>query len=151
MSCPPPERKYKQSIADISWSVSYTHLEVGKGTGLGLATVHSIVKNHGAIMFLESEVGKGTTFKIYLPASPSNRAAVTVDPVTIDLPRGHGELVLVIDDEISIREITHQTLEAFGYRVVTASDGAHAVVLYAKQASQIALVLVCLLYTSRCV
>jgi hypothetical protein len=120
----------------------FTTKEVGKGTGLGLATVHSIVKNHGAIMFLESEVGKGTTFKIYLPASPSNRAAVTVDPVTIDLPRGHGELVLVIDDEISIREITHQTLEAFGYRVVTASDGAHAVVLYAKQASQIALVLV---------
>jgi PAS domain S-box-containing protein len=131
----PPE------VRDRIFEPFYTTKEVGKGTGLGLATVHTVVKNHGGFLTLESEVGEGSTFKVYLPADLAIRAADTSHPVSNILPRGHDELVLVIDDEYSILEITQQTLEAFGYRVLTASNGAAAVALYAKQANAIALVI----------
>jgi CheY-like chemotaxis protein len=119
----------------------FTTKEPGKGTGLGLATVYTVVKSHGGFLSVESEVGRGTTFKIYLPSDPAKIASPSLHPFAGDLPRGHGELVLVVDDEFSIRHITQKTLEAFGYRVLTASDGAEAVALYAKQAQQIAVVL----------
>jgi hypothetical protein len=120
----------------------FTTKDVGKGTGLGLSTVHTVVKNHGGFLSLDSEVGEGSTFKAYLPADlllrPGDSSA---SPAQRELPRGHDELVLVIDDEYSILEITQQTLEAFGYRVITARNGAEAVSLYAKQARGIALVI----------
>jgi PAS domain S-box-containing protein len=119
----------------------FTTKELGKGTGIGLATVHTVVKTHGGFLKVESEVGQGTTFKLYLPADPALRGPVTANPFAIDLPRGQDELVLVVDDEFSIREITKQTLETFGYRVITASDGAEAVGFYARQPQQIDLVL----------
>jgi CheY-like chemotaxis protein len=118
----------------------FTTKEIGKGTGIGLATVHSVVKSHGGFINLESELGQGTTFKIYLPADPAHRTTDSVHPIKIELPRGKDELVLVVDDEFSIRDITKQTLESFGYRVLTANDGAEAVALYAKQAHEIAIV-----------
>jgi len=120
----------------------FTTKEFGKGTGIGLATVHMIVKNHGGFVQVESKVGQGTTFKIYLPADESLQTPGTVHPFPIDLPRGHNELVLVVDDEFSIRHITQQTLEAFGYRVITAGDGAEALALYARRATEISLVLI---------
>ena len=129
-------------IRDRIFEPFFTTKEIGKGTGLGLATVHAVVKGHGGFVSLYSEVGMGTTFKIYLPAEPARRTADAVPPTPAELPRGRDELVLVVDDEFSIRHITQQTLEAFGYRVVTASDGAEAVALYAKQAQQIDLVLI---------
>ena len=119
----------------------FTTKEIGKGTGIGLATVHTIVKSHGGFLTVESDIGHGTTFKIYLPADPTLRSAATPSPFAGELPRGQNELVLVVDDESSIREITRQTLEAFGYRVLTANDGADAVALYAKQRTEIAAVL----------
>ena len=119
----------------------FTTKETGKGTGLGLATVHTVVKSHGGFLNVESDVGRGTTFKIYLPADPAHLPSATLPPFPVDLPRGLGELVLVVDDEFSIRHITQKTLEAFGYRVLTANDGAEAVAHYAKQAPQIALVI----------
>jgi len=118
----------------------FTTKEPGKGTGLGLATVHTIIKNHHALLRVESEVGHGTTFKIYLPADPTLRADAAI-PAVPDLLRGRGELVLVIDDESSIRNITQQTLEAFGYRVITAGGGAEAIALYAKRAGEIGVVI----------
>jgi signal transduction histidine kinase/ActR/RegA family two-component response regulator len=119
----------------------FTTKTLGKGTGLGLATVHTVVKSHGGFLSVESEEGEGTTFKIYLPASPSQPTDPTANPFQMDMPRGHDELVLVIDDEVVIRDITQQTLTTFGYRVLTASDGAEGVALYAKHAQEISLVL----------
>jgi PAS domain S-box-containing protein len=126
-------------IRDRIFEPFFTTKEVGKGTGLGLATVHAIVKSHGGFVTLHSEVGLGTTFKVYLPADPALRPAPPA-PSRIAPPRGKGELILVVDDEAAVRQITQQTLEAFGYRVRTANDGAEAVSIYSKNAKDIALV-----------
>ncbi|MFN0079627.1 MAG: response regulator [Prosthecobacter sp.] len=118
----------------------YTTKELGKGTGLGLSTTLGIIKSHGGFLRVNSEVGQGTLFRIYLPA----QAAVAADaaaPVHRELPHGHGELVLVVDDESAVREITRQTLEAFGYRVLLACDGAEATALYSVRKQDIAAVL----------
>jgi two-component system cell cycle sensor histidine kinase/response regulator CckA len=117
-----------------------TTKEVGKGTGLGLSTSTAIVKSHGGFVRVYSEPGKGTTFKVYLPANADHLSA---DPVgrVVELPRGHGELILVVDDEPSVRLVTQQTLEAFGYRVLLAADGAEAVATYATRGAEIAVTL----------
>jgi PAS domain S-box-containing protein len=119
----------------------FTTKELGKGTGLGLATVHTVVRSHGGFLNVESEMGRGTTFNIYLPANPVIELPDSAHPIAAVLPRGRDELILVVDDESSIREITQQTLETFGYRVVTAADGAEAVALYARRGSEIAMVI----------
>jgi PAS domain S-box-containing protein len=117
----------------------FTTKEVGKGTGLGLSTTMSIVKSHGGFIRVHSELRKGTKFHVYLPAQTSPGAAG--EEVAPELPRGHGELILVVDDEDSVRQITQQTLEAFGYRVVAACDGADAVATFARHRTEVAAVL----------
>ena len=104
----------------------YTTKELGKGTGLGLSSVMAIVKSHHGFLRVESELGKGTKFHIYLPAHMSEQAEVEAS-VSHELPRGSGELILVVDDEAAVQQITKQTLETFGYLVLLASDGAEAV------------------------
>ena len=131
----PPE------VRDRIFEPFFTTKEIGKGTGIGLATVLTVVRNHGGFLSVESEVGRGSSFKVYLPADPAHRTSDSVSPMRIEMPRGRGELVLVVDDESSIRDITQQTLEAFGYHVLTAGDGAEAVALYAKNMREIAVVL----------
>ncbi len=118
----------------------FTTKEVGKGTGLGLSTSLAIVKSHGGFLRVYSELGKGSKFKLYFPAhvGPVPEAAVQA-PVL--LPRGNGELILVVDDEPAVREITRQTLETFGYRVLVAADGAEAVAIFAGRKEEIAGVL----------
>lgn len=118
----------------------FTTKEIGQGTGLGLSTTLAIVRAHGGFVTVESEPGQGTSFRIHLPAeTDGGQAADGATPA--ELPRGNGECVLVIDDEASVRSITSQTLEAFGYRVRTATDGAAGVAEYAQHASEIGLVL----------
>ncbi|PWT90809.1 MAG: hybrid sensor histidine kinase/response regulator [Blastocatellia bacterium] len=118
----------------------FTTKDMTKGTGLGLSTVLTIVKSHGGFVNVYSELGKGSQFAIYFPALQSEEETGIIPPRT-DLPTGHGELILVIDDEETIRQITASTLEAFGYRVLTAADGTEAVALYAEHRDNIAAVL----------
>ncbi len=114
----------------------FTTKEVGKGTGLGLATVLGIVKAHNGFISIDSKVGSGTTFKVHLPATPSTGIAHSVEEERA-LSIGNGELILVVDDESAIRDVMRETLETNGYKVITARDGAEAVALYAKHGEQI--------------
>ncbi|HEY2150336.1 MAG TPA: PAS domain S-box protein [Vicinamibacterales bacterium] len=108
----------------------FTTKELGKGTGLGLSTVLTIVKSHDGAIDVHSEIGNGTRFTILLPAVATQSAgAVTLET---PLPRGHGELVMIVDDEEKVRTLARATLEKFGYRVIEAKHGAEAVALYAQ-------------------
>jgi PAS domain S-box-containing protein len=130
----PPE------IGDRIFEPFFTTKDVSKGTGLGLSTSLAIVRSHGGFIRVESPPGEGALFSVYLPAQAASRQ----DPVSakaIELPRGQGELILVVDDEAPVRMVTRRMLEAFGYRVLLASDGAQAVAVYAKQKDEIAVVL----------
>jgi CheY-like chemotaxis protein len=117
----------------------FTTKEIGHGTGLGLSTVLGIVKGHHGFINVYSEAGKGSQFRIYLPASEAAQAK-PVPSSPADLPFGQGELILVVDDESSIREIAKTTLEAFNYRVIIANDGAEAIALFAQQQADIKVV-----------
>lgn len=108
----------------------FTTKEIGRGTGLGLSTALSIVKSHGGFMDVSSRLGKGTEIAVYFPvaAEPEEQAHVVE---TAEVLGGHGEIVLIVDDEESIRQITKTTLETFGYQVLTASDGTEALAQFA--------------------
>ena len=130
-----------KEIQDKIFDPFFTTKVPGKGTGLGLSTCYSIVKNHGGFINLYSESGKGTVFKVYLPANTSPALAASLAKARGELPSGHGELVLVVDDEEAVREVTRKTLEFFGYRVLTAINGAEAVAVYRQRQPDIAVVL----------
>ncbi|MBD2252546.1 response regulator [Nostoc parmelioides] len=116
----------------------FTTKAVGQGTGLGLSTVLGIVKSHGGFVNVYSEEGRGTTFKVYLP-SVGGAEAPHIDHLLP--PAGHGELILIVDDEVSIQDITKTSLESHQYETLVASDGVEAIALYAKNADKISAVL----------
>jgi two-component system cell cycle sensor histidine kinase/response regulator CckA len=130
-----------KEIVDLIFDPFFTTKEVGKGTGLGLSTVQGIVGNHGGFVVVTSTAGEGSTFTVYLPARrpQAELAALTVE--TSVPPQGNGELILIVDDDASVLNITQQTLEEFGYRVLTAEDGAQAIGIFSRQHEEIALVL----------
>lgn len=117
----------------------FTTREIGKGAGLGLSTALSIVKSHQGFISSHSEVGQGSSFKIHLPAAVD--AVQLTKSACPSLPRGNGELILVIDDEAPIRQITQRVLVTFGYDVMVASDGVEGVALYARHHGKIAAVI----------
>jgi PAS domain S-box-containing protein len=118
----------------------FTTKERGKGTGLGLSTVYAIVRSHGGFIVVNSEPGKGTIFKVFLPTGDTVMAEKILENRTA-IYRGNGETILVVDDEESILEITKQTLEAFNYSVLIAKDGLEALTVYKLHRDRIALVI----------
>lgn len=120
----------------------FTTKDVGKGTGLGLSTTQALIKSHSGLINVSSKVDIGTTFTVYLPAS--SEGVVPKEKTSEkrpELPRGNGEWILVVDDEVGVRKIAQLTLEKFGYHVFLATNGAEAVSTYAKNQDKIALVI----------
>lgn len=112
-------------ILDRIFEPFFTTKEVGKGTGLGLSTVRGIIKSHGGFINVHSEIGKGTEFKLFIPAVET---MATLLAENVELPNGNRELILVVDDEDEILETTKISLETYNYRVLTASNGIEAIV-----------------------
>ena len=119
----------------------FTTKAEGHGTGLGLSTTARIVAAHGGFVNVQSEPGKGTSFEIYLPATGLAPTPDAPRMAPAALPRGHGELVLVADDEQALREMISLALSAQGFRVLTAANGAEAITLLRQHAGEVALVL----------
>ncbi len=128
-------------ILDRIFEPFFTTKDIGKGTGLGLSTAVGIIKSHGGFINVYSQVGKGSEFQIYLPATDTTESKEIPENITPML-RGNGELILVVDDEPGICEFTKTSLELYNYKVVTASDGIEAIALYVQQQQDISAVLV---------
>ena len=109
----------------------FTTKEPGRGTGLGLATVHGIVTQSGGIVNVDSEVGKGTTFKVYFPRPEASDVVVEAPPPVSRSRRGT-ETVLVVEDEEGLRELTRRLLEQHGYRVLVAANAGQALRLFER-------------------
>ena len=118
----------------------FTTKPPGKGTGLGLSQVHGIIKQHQGYMQIESGEGEGTTIFIYLPSVADDMAVLRAE-MEEDLLKGQGEVVLLVDDEIIVREGSKALLEYLGYHVLTADNGQHALEVYQAHQDDIALVL----------
>jgi two-component system cell cycle sensor histidine kinase/response regulator CckA len=123
------------------WEPFFTTKSAGKGTGLGLSTVFGIVQTHFGFIELDTQPGAGSTFRVYLPAvdvSADELARASSAPF---VPRGNGELLLVIDDEATNREVTQATLARHGYRVLAAADSAEALAFFVPRAHEVRLVI----------
>ena len=118
----------------------FTTKDVHKGTGLGLATVFGIVKQHHGSIRLASEVGRGTTFQILLPASEAARRQAPEKEVAAD-ESGGDETILVVDDEPAVRALIVQVLMERGYRVLEAASGKQAIAIFERQKGEIDLLL----------
>jgi PAS domain S-box-containing protein len=125
-------------VLDRIFEPFFTTKEVGKGTGLGLSTTLGIVKGYGGFITVSSEVNQGSEFKVYLPQVNDLQKQADAES---EMPRGHGELILVVDDEAAVQEITQTSLEIYGYKVLIASDGIEAITLYTRHKDEIKAVL----------
>ncbi len=127
-------------VLERIWTPFFTTKPTGKGTGLGLATVRGIVAGHHGFIELDPKVGHGTTFRVYLPAVASE-STQRHSATPFASPGGHGELLLVVDDEAPIRDIATAILTEHGFRVVACADGLEALELFATRASEFSLIL----------
>ncbi|MFB2976758.1 PAS domain S-box protein [Microseira sp. BLCC-F43] len=128
-------------IIDRIFDPFFTTKEVGSGTGLGLSTALGIVKNHGGWIAVSSKVGSGSEFQVFLPANGGTKAT-ELAAASFKLPRGKGELILVVDDEAAICQVAKTVLETCDYRVLTATDGIDAIALYTHEQQEISAVLI---------
>ncbi|MBN1877146.1 MAG: PAS domain S-box protein, partial [Anaerolineae bacterium] len=118
----------------------FTTKERGQGTGLGLAQVYNIIMHHEGKIDVQTAVGKGTTFILYLPALPVVQLP-SAEAINVDLPLGHQETILVVEDNPVTRAAVLESLELLGYRTLEAVNGQEALDIFAKHRDEIALVL----------
>lgn len=118
----------------------FTTKGVGEGTGLGLSTALGIVKSHGGFVMVESEVGRGTRFKVFIPASAED-AAIPSSAEPAAQQRGHGETILLVDDESAFLVVISALLQEAGYKVLPSSDGTHALAAYMQHRGDVKLVI----------
>lgn len=134
------------AIQDRIFDPFFTTKTGGKGTGLGLSMVAGILKSHGGCVEVESEPGRGTAFHLYFPAFLEEAPVIAVDP-PLAAARGHGETILLVEDEAIVRETLRIVLERSGYRVLPAPDGAAARRAFAERGDEIALVVTDMMLT----
>jgi PAS domain S-box-containing protein len=127
----PPE------IQDRIFDPFFTTKGPGKGTGLGLSTIIGIAKSHGGFVRVYSVPGKGSTFAVYLPAYGSDADDTTLLTETDMTFRGHGETILVVDDEAAVRNVLRAVLTKLNFKVLTASDGTAALVQVTEQPAEL--------------
>src|ERR1019366_2111582 len=127
-------------VLEHIWEPFFTTKAANNGTGLGLSTVRGIVEKHSGFITVQTAVGRGTTFQVYLPASETATGTLSNSPLP-SVPRGQGELILIVDDEADIREVISATLISHGYRVLVTADGLEAVALFAPRCAEIKLVI----------
>jgi len=118
----------------------FTTKSEGKGTGLGLATVQTIIRNHNGFLQVNSEVGKGTTFRVLLPAAEAESKSAS-DDSGADQLAGHGEYILLVDDERGLLEMTKELLEAYNYKTLPAASGAEAIKTFEANRDKISVVI----------
>ncbi|MES1194331.1 MAG: ATP-binding protein, partial [Opitutus sp.] len=127
-------------LVEKIWQPFFTTKGLGKGTGLGLSTVRGLVAGHHGFITLQTEVGRGTTFRVFLPAleseEPKPAGAHPTTPVD-----GQGELVLVVDDNAAVLETVATILRQHGYRVAVCDDGVEAIVYFVTHPGEIAVVI----------
>jgi signal transduction histidine kinase/ActR/RegA family two-component response regulator len=128
-------------ILDKIFDPFFTTKGSDKGTGLGLSTVLGIVRSHGGFVEVQSKVGYGSRFEVYLPAIPESQPAAVAAQRQAP-PQGQGETILVVDDEQTFREVTEGTLTQNGYKALTANDGTEAIALFAQNRDAVKVVLI---------
>ncbi|HEY4247320.1 MAG TPA: response regulator [Lacunisphaera sp.] len=128
-----------RELIDRIFDPFFTTKVAGKGTGLGLSTVMGIMKAHGGFLQVQSELGRGTEFSLFFP-SVAGTVETAVAETKAELPRGHGEMVLVIDDEPAVREVVRSLLKIYGYAPVVAEDGASGIALFREQQPNVGVV-----------
>jgi signal transduction histidine kinase/ActR/RegA family two-component response regulator len=131
----PPE------LIDKIFDPFFTTKPLGQGTGLGLPTVLGIAENHGGFVHLETKPGAGTTFFVYIPAAPGDAMGGENNRTTEVLAKGRGELILVVDDEPSVRKLASAILSRNGYHTVTAADGREGIKLFEQHRQNIRLII----------
>jgi CheY-like chemotaxis protein len=130
----------KQTLERI-FEPFFTTKKIGEGTGLGLSVVYGIVKSHGGHILCYSEVGVGTTFKIYFPALAATSVAPLMRRKSERTMRGGNETILIVDDDDNIRGMVRELLTAVGYSVISADGGESALLRYTENRDRISMVL----------
>lgn len=124
-----------QDLLDKIFDPFFTTKDVGKGTGLGLSMSYSVIQRHGGLIKVESEVDKGTTFRIYLPLK--EQQPENIDMSKDEIIHGNGELILIVDDEENVRSTVGEVLSNIGYKILEASNGEEALISFKANRNKI--------------